>query len=447
MKISFYLDNSKIQHVDFSQVEEGNPGCGGTEYSIVSCVHALTKMGLPTKLFVTNFGNFPSIVQFKVVENFEFACIEAAKLQTTLIYKPSVYEKDIRFNLSDDTKCSLAPWLHITPTQKQLREMAQDYRVKVIIAIGNNQALRILDNPAWEKTIVLENPISFLSASTKRSDIKLGKRVTFIGALVPAKGFHLLAEVWPKVLKEIPEARLSVIGSAKLHGSVSTKIASEKKSSYEDTVIRLLGDSVHSVDFLGLLDHKKITEVLLCSNVGVINPSGETEVMSGSALEMQSLGVPVISRRKFGMVDVVRNGKTGFLVRSKRGLKKSIIELLKDEKKREFLSENAINFVKEEFKKEEIVNKWVRFFEFKQSLKEVEFKGNSVQSVGIRGLAANLNRGLQIKCNYKLLTIQEYTEIVLSARNFLKRNLMKAKAFLVASRNVQRKKASHTEAG
>ena len=77
-------------------------------------------------------------------------------------------------------------------------------------------------------------------------------------------------------------------------------VASE--SDYERTVRERLGVHVDSVKFMGLISNQKKIQTLLSSCVGVVNPSGQTEVMSSSALEMQSLGIPIVSKRKNGMV-------------------------------------------------------------------------------------------------------------------------------------------------
>jgi glycosyltransferase involved in cell wall biosynthesis len=41
--------------------------------------------------------------------------------------------------------------------------------------------------------------------------------VTYVGALIPTKGFHKLAKVWKNILKKVPTAKLQVIGDGKLY--------------------------------------------------------------------------------------------------------------------------------------------------------------------------------------------------------------------------------------
>lgn len=49
-------------------------------------------------------------------------------------------------------------------------------------------------------------------------NFKREHNVCYIGSLHPAKGFQFLAQAWPKVLKEVPDANLFIIGSGKLYG-------------------------------------------------------------------------------------------------------------------------------------------------------------------------------------------------------------------------------------
>lgn len=44
MKIAFYLPNKNLKEVDCHNLEEGNPGIGGTEYIIQSTVHYIRKL-------------------------------------------------------------------------------------------------------------------------------------------------------------------------------------------------------------------------------------------------------------------------------------------------------------------------------------------------------------------------------------------------------------------
>ena len=44
MKIAFYLPNKKFKEVDCHNLEEGNPGIGGTEYIIQATVHYIHKL-------------------------------------------------------------------------------------------------------------------------------------------------------------------------------------------------------------------------------------------------------------------------------------------------------------------------------------------------------------------------------------------------------------------
>ncbi|MCB6981976.1 glycosyltransferase, partial [Bacteroides uniformis] len=61
---------------------------------------------------------------------------------------------------------------------------------------------------------------------------KRNLNVAYVGSLVPAKGFDLLASAWPAVLAKVPDAQLFVVGSGKLYNRNSVlgkwNIADEK---------------------------------------------------------------------------------------------------------------------------------------------------------------------------------------------------------------------------
>ena len=45
MKIAFFVPNANVSNIDFTTVEEGNPGVGGSEYSAILVASSLCKRG------------------------------------------------------------------------------------------------------------------------------------------------------------------------------------------------------------------------------------------------------------------------------------------------------------------------------------------------------------------------------------------------------------------
>jgi glycosyltransferase involved in cell wall biosynthesis len=70
-----------------------------------------------------------------------------------------------------------------------------------------------------------------------------------------------------------------------------------------------------------------------------------------SLIEAQAANIPVITTDVGGVQDVVLDGETGYIIQpgDKTNYAKRLKELVEDEKKRENMSQNGWNFVKEKF--------------------------------------------------------------------------------------------------
>ena len=78
MKIAFYLENSSIADVDLRFLEEGNPGCGGTEYLFAATPYYLASLKGDTYtpiLLANHVDKLPNNLESVQVNNI----IDAAK--------------------------------------------------------------------------------------------------------------------------------------------------------------------------------------------------------------------------------------------------------------------------------------------------------------------------------------------------------------------------------
>ena len=121
------------------------------------------------------------------------------------------------------------------------------------------------------------------------------------------------------------------------------------------------GSIMKSVHFAGLLGTEKI-EILQNADVGVVNPSGSTEVCPGSALEIQACGTPVVSAAKWGLLDTVLHQETGLLANNDKMLTQNILYLLNHPTEAKHLGTNGINFVKDNFAPRPIIKQWFNLF-------------------------------------------------------------------------------------
>ncbi|HUW22549.1 MAG TPA: glycosyltransferase family 4 protein [bacterium] len=142
------------------------------------------------------------------------------------------------------------------------------------------------------------------------------KIVTFVGRLTPQKGIFYSIEAWFEVIISYPEVALLIIGDGPLMKSLKDQACA----------LNLLD----KIEFLG--KKKNISEYLQASDIFVL-PS-LAEGMSVALLEAMACGLPCITTKIGGNVDLIDDGKDGILVKpsSSEELASAILRLLKDKK-------------------------------------------------------------------------------------------------------------------
>ena len=215
--------------------------------------------------------------------------------------------------------------------------------------------------PYFPKSTYIYNMINTSRTAKERCVVQ--PSVTYIGSLVPAKGFHLLAKIWPSVLARVPDAQLNVIGTGKVYdrNAVLGKYGIAQES-YENEFMPYLTDEnsdiLPSVHFLGLLGEEK--EDILCQTaVGVVNPTALTETFCISAVEMQLCGVPVVSKKKWGLLDTIKDRKTGFLYTSEKEFVDRVVQLLLDKELNAQFGCQGQAFVKNTFEAGILIHQWI----------------------------------------------------------------------------------------
>jgi len=361
-KIAFFLDNSKIADVDFTEVELGNPGCGASEFVIVQVASGLSRRGHKVVLYVTEKGRFPNLLKVIKVSSLEQAFMKSIVANEFLVHRLEISSNSLVYQkLSSIDDLKAIPWLQLTPSQSLARKLAAEPAVVSAIAVGANQVTRMRDNPLFPKLYLISNPIAKPNHFQNR-ELEPANQVVFVGALTSAKGFHILADQWAKIRAQVPDARLKVIGSGLLYDKHKKLGAfSLAESNYEKRIFKKLDYFDDSVEFLGTVsDPRRKNELIAQSKVGVVNPSGQTETFCVAAAEIQSLGVPIVSIRRFGLRDTVKNKKTGLQYYSPKRLHRYIVKLMRDEELRNRLGKNGPNWTAK-YELENILDEWEEY--------------------------------------------------------------------------------------
>ena len=371
MNICIYIDNSGIKDVDCRELTSGNPGIGGTEYCILLLTEIYKKSYPENKLCLIvseqGKGTFPP-VDSVIVEKDILNVPKRAKvcgaeiLLISSLYRGAPLQDEFFENVMKE-KIKTITWGHNFYLSDYCKRLARCEYVKANVFVGRQQYDRYIDHKVIRKSTYIYNMYP-MGSNTKRND-QFRPVVTYIGSLVPAKGFQVLAAVWKDILQRVPEAELNVIGSGKLYSrnaSLGTYCIADQ--AFEKQIMPGLtdedGNILPSVHFLGVLGTEK-NEVIKATSVGVVNPTGRTETFGISALDFESMGVPVVTIAKGGFLDTVRDKETGILVKKPPMIVDAITELLKDQKINKEYGQAGIELTKQ-FRPEKIIVQWNELF-------------------------------------------------------------------------------------
>jgi glycosyltransferase involved in cell wall biosynthesis len=140
--------------------------------------------------------------------------------------------------------------------------------------------------------------------------------VVFLGRLRKYKGAQHAIRAMALVRKDVPGARLDVVGDGPYRGALERLAASLSLSEH--------------IRFLGALPHAGKVEALNAAQVGVM-PSPK-EGWGLTVIEANACGVPVVASRSPGLVESVKEGETGILVPhgDAAALAAAVVRLLED---------------------------------------------------------------------------------------------------------------------
>lgn len=362
-KIAFYLKNKNT--IDCSNIIDGNPGLGGSEYLIILIPTLLSQRynDINITLYTDYQGVLPHDLHVIKCSSFtEFADKCQKNKEDYCVVNYTAAENDV---ISDNTNVKFIIWCHNFVSWKNLNFYARQKNVVRIIAVGREQLDLYRDHPAYSKSDYIYNaiPTHSLKEYTKKI-VPFSKReqnVVYIGSLIECKGFLYLAKAWKKVLRSIPKAKLYVIGKGNLYDE-NAKLGPYNlaDNDFEEKFIPYLSDKkgiLPSVKFLGVLGNNKFEIINQCK-VGVPNPGGLTETFGLTAIEMQAMGCVVTTIKCPGYLDTVHN--KDFLYKKTSQLADYIIKALKTENAPKL--NDLIDFIEENFSYDIVLPQWHRLF-------------------------------------------------------------------------------------
>ena len=170
--------------------------------------------------------------------------------------------------------------------------------------------------------------------------------IGIIARLSDVKGIDVLIKAMPLILKELPAATLMIAGQGpqevmlkKLTQDFSLSAHVFFKSTVNQTP-----------DLLGAFDVFVMPSIM--------------EGLGLSVIEAQACGIPVVASRIGGLVDLIEDGKTGFLVpvNDPVALAKRIIEVLKDPQKSKIMAQQARSNIEKYFSAKRMVEETIKVY-------------------------------------------------------------------------------------
>lgn len=156
-----------------------------------------------------------------------------------------------------------------------------------------------------------------------------------VSRLVEKNGIKDLIEAMAIVVKEIPYAKLKIIGSGPLEKDLKFQVKSLNLE--------------NNVEFFGEISNKSLPEYLYSADV-FVRPS-LSEGLGTAFLEAMAAGLPVIGTPVGGIPDFLKNGETGLFckVNDPEDLADKIVKILNDGPLRERITNNAHELVEEKY--------------------------------------------------------------------------------------------------
>ena len=216
-------------------------------------------------------------------------------------------------------------------------------RAKKIICLGKDT---FNFYSKYGSCIIIPNAINTSHYAFKNKSRK--KKILFVGRLSQEKGLDKLLKAISMIKSSCPKIFLEILGK----GKEKEKLKELKKGMDIEDII----------NWSDYIEHKELKKKYQGADLFVL-PSTAPENSPLSILESMSQGTPVITTNLGGQKELVKHGKTGFLVRPRdsKDLAQKIKIILEDKKLQRKMSKNCLKEARK-FSPEEHVKKIEELF-------------------------------------------------------------------------------------
>lgn len=191
---------------------------------------------------------------------------------------------------------------------------------------------------------VIPNALSKIPETTSKLD---KKNVVVIGRYNSQKGFDRLIDIWSVIHPEFHDWHLNIVGDGELKDELRMQI-----------------EELHLSENIHLTTPSKDVEQIYL-NSSILALTSRYEGLPMVLLEAQSYGLPIVAYDcKCGPLDVITDGKDGFIIRNgnKTDFTVKLKQLMQSKDLREQMGKNA-KAASFRFEEEKIMNKWINLFQ------------------------------------------------------------------------------------
>lgn len=387
MRIVFYCKEVAAANID-SYLDLG---VSGTVSAMILVSHGLTMLG--HEVFVLNnseSGVFQGTRHILTRSPSEVAG-HLDEIGPVDVFIANGWAGDIFIDVGVDVPTKVH-WVHNFINQVPIEKAIVGGKIDYVVCISLNQLGTWWRSRAFQRVTNIPNCVDTASLVESSGFGSRENKIMFIGATRESKGFHDGLRVFRQFHARNPEYKFYVAGGANLHGS-ATQLSSNGifEQEYEDRCLKeflydVNGRLREEIVLLGRIPRKQVLQHLTTTKVALVNPSwtSEPETYCVSAVEAQGMGAPVVSTFRGGLPEVVQDGKSGILVKSRddQSMVAAIERITQNDQLAAEFSAVGRMHVMESFGVTRIANEWDA--KLRQMTAGKAFKGNLWKAIHIK---------------------------------------------------------------
>lgn len=347
-------------------IAEGRESIDGTRGSMMLVADGLARRGRPVGVVVLDGG---SLVDTSIRTFHELAPAMVWARGGPVVWCSWGDHKTL--HLFENSGVRPLMWLH-THIEPEPIQFLKSGKIRGLVVVSDFCRLPFLHVSCHGRIGRVHNPLNpfFCDSGVAGDDRYRSRRVAFAGFMGETKGTHRVLGAWYRVRELLPDATLTIAGSARLYGRDRSLgplglAAPQFEKSFVLPLIERYGSLESSgIELAGLLPASKLLDLYHESALGVVNPnwSGSTETFCCSGVEMLAAGTPVIGVARGALPETL--GPSGGAVLVSRpdltGLADAIVELLQRPERLNSLAEAGRAFVRSHYSLERIIDHWER---------------------------------------------------------------------------------------